>query len=435
MRPEEGGGQAVRQELERVLSRYGLARSERLSRFLRFVVERHLEGRDAELKEPLIATEIYGRKPDYDPKQDSIVRTEAGRLRARLLEYYAGEGSGDALIIELPKGGYAPVFRQQEAVPKIQEAAPKITDAQRNARSKWLWLAAALVGLTVGLAAIGWWRLQHKSTPISLAVLPLEKLTRDSANDYFADGLTDELIRNLSIIDGLAPRSRTSCFAFKGKPRNVREVGKQLGVDYLLEGSVLRAGQQLRINAQLVRVRDDSPSWSGSYGRELTDIFAIQDEISRGIVNTLRLKLGGGRRRYETSVEAYDLYLRGRAQAVRRGGSSIVESIELLEQVIAKDPSFAPAYGRLAADYAVRSVFFPFDDPAAELLKMRAAAEKAIQLDPLLAEAHDALGYIYARDHRWEQSEKSFLHAIALDPNRSITYGQFAALLLLKLRP
>src|SRR5207248_5594943 len=118
---------------------------------------------------------------------------------------------------------------------------------------------------------------------------------------------------NLSIIDGLAVRSQTSSFVFKGKPLNVREAGRQLQADYILEGSVLRDGQQLRINAQLVRVRDDFPLWSGKYDRELTDVFAIQEEISRGIVNSLRLKLGRGRRRYETSVEAYDLYLRARA--------------------------------------------------------------------------------------------------------------------------
>ena len=120
----------------------------------------------------------------------------------------------------------------------------------------------------------------------------MTNLSQDPANDYFADGLTDEIIRNLSIIDGLAVRSQTSSFVFKGKPRNVREAGKQLEADYILEGSVLRAGQQLRINAQLVRVRDDFPLWSGRYDRELTDVFAIQDEISRGIVNSLRLKLG-----------------------------------------------------------------------------------------------------------------------------------------------
>ena len=106
----------ARLQLEKVLASSGFARNERLSRFLRFVVERHLEGKDSELKESLIAIEVFGRRPDYDPKQDSIVRTEAARLRARLAEYYAGEGSGDAMIIELPKGGYAPVFRRRRPI-------------------------------------------------------------------------------------------------------------------------------------------------------------------------------------------------------------------------------------------------------------------------------------------------------------------------------
>ena len=142
----------------------------------------------------------------------------------------------------------------------------------------------------------------------------LTNLSQDPAEEYLADGITDELIRNLSIIDGMAVRSQTSSFVFKGKTQNVRDAGKQLNVDYILEGNTFRAGQQLRINVQLVRVRDDFPMWSGRYDREVTDIVSIQDEVSRGIVNSLRLKLGRGRRRrrYETSVEAYDLYLRAR---------------------------------------------------------------------------------------------------------------------------
>ena len=160
--------------------------------------------------------------------------------------------------------------------------------------------------------------MQHRA-PISIAVLPLENTSHDPANDYFADGLTDELIRNLSIIDGLAVRSRTSSFGLKDKPRNIHDAGRQLQADYILEGSVLRAGQRLRIDVQLVRVRDDFPMWSGRFDRELTDVFAIQDEIALGIVNNLRLKLGGGRRRYETSLEAYDLYLRARALPNQRG--------------------------------------------------------------------------------------------------------------------
>jgi adenylate cyclase len=317
MRPVKDDSQAIREELERILSSSGFARNERLSRFLRFLVERHLEGRDEEIKESLIAVEVFGRKPDYDPRLDSIVRTEAGRLRARLTEYYAAEGSRDPGVIDVPKGGYVPIFR---------EAAAR---EQKSARSRrWMWLTAACATLAVGVAAIGWWGLAQDREPIRIAVLPLENLSQDPTHDYFADGLTNELILDLSIIEGLVVRSQTSSFAFQGTPRNVREMGRQLNVDYILEGSVLRADQRLRINAQLVRVHDDVPLWSGGFDREMTDVFAIQDEISRNVVNQLRLRLGRGRRRYETSVEAYDFYLQGRAISLRRGIFGVLQSIQ-----------------------------------------------------------------------------------------------------------
>lgn len=428
MDPQDRNRQAVRQELERVLSSSGFARNERLSRFLRFLVERHLEGRDDEIKESLIGIEVFGRKPDYDPKLDSIVRTEAGHLRGRLLEYYAGQGSGNPVVIEVPKGGYTPVFRTPEAAHE-----------QRNPFYKRLCLTVALGALAVALTAAASWWIRPTSAPISIAVLPLENLSREPASDYFADGLTDELIRNLSVIEGLAVRSRTSSFAFKGQPRNLREAGKQLEADYILEGSVLREGQRLRINAQLVRVGDDFPLWSGKFDRELTDVFAIQDEISLGIVNNLRLRLGQGRRRYETSVEAYDLYLRAHALWVPVAlfsehdltpAQRFVQSIGLFEQAIAKDPAFSPAYAGLATTYARRSVQFPLDHPPDELVKMRGAAEKAVQLDPLLAEGHAALGMVYAREGQWEQAERNFRRAIEIDPNDSSTYTDYAYWLL-----
>ncbi len=226
-------------------------------------------------------------------------------------------------------------------------------------------------------------------------------------------------------------RSRTSSFAIKGRSRNIRDAARQLQADYILEGSVLRAGPQLRINVQLVRVRDDFPLWSAAYDEELTDVFAIQDKISRGIVNSLRLNLGRGRRRYETSVEAYDLYLHARAlpQRDRIAAKAIVG---LYRQVIAKDASFAPAYAGLSAAYAASS-FQGFHDHTDELTQMRAAAEKAIALDPLLSEAHQAFGMLYARDGQWAQSEKSFRRAIELDPSNSMTYGDLTIVLLLPL--
>jgi TolB-like protein/Tfp pilus assembly protein PilF len=290
-------------------------------------------------------------------------------------------------------------------------------------------IAAGLASLAVVTAAVASWWLLDKNTPIPIAVLPLTNSSQNPADEYVADGLTDEIIRNLSIIDGLAVRSRTSSFSFKGRSPNVREAGKQLGADYILEGSVLRAGQQLRINAQLIRVRDDFPLWSAKFDREFTDVFAIQDEIARGIVNSLRLKLGNGRRRYETSPEAYDLYLRVRALELQRGFSGLSGSVDGFEKVIAKDASFAPAHAGLAAAHAARSGQFRFN-LADEMSRMRMAAEKAIQLDPLLAEAHDALGMVHARGGHWEQSERSFRRAIEIDPSRSESHGHFATYLL-----
>jgi TolB-like protein len=228
----------------------------------------------------VVGVEVFGRKPNYDPRRDPVVRMEAAKLRARLAQYYAGEGATASWVIELPKGGYAPVLR-----PAAQGRSPA-----RVALSRGVILAAALSILIAG----GIWWHAWKREPFTIAVLPLESLSPDPANEPFADGLTGEIIRNLSLIEGISVRSRASSFAFKGKPLKLREAAGQLDVDYVLDGSVSRDGQNLRVNAELVRIRDNFLLWSGCFDRELTDIFAIQDEISSGIVNGLRLKLGPG---------------------------------------------------------------------------------------------------------------------------------------------
>jgi serine/threonine-protein kinase len=425
----EPSSQAVRQQLERILGSPGFSRNERLSSFLRYVVEGHLDGKDAELKESVIAVEVFGRSTDFDSRLDPVVRTEAIRLRARLSDYYLKVGKADSLIIELPKGGYIPRFR--EIIAEQTVTAPTAEPIREPGRRR-LWLKFGLAALAIAIVAGVSWRVQRPRAPIAIAVLPLENSSHDPANDYLADGLTDELIRNLSIIDGLTVRSRTSSFALKGKAANIRDAAEQLHADYILEGSVLRAGQHLRIEVQFVRARDDFPLWSRKFDKALTDVFAIQDEISLEVVNNLRLTLGHGRRRYETSVEAYDLYLHARALPNQRSRPLAIEAARIYQQVIAKDPLFAPAYAGLAGAYAASSAQ-GFDDHTEELTEMRVAAEKAIQIDPLLAEAHDALGMVYARDGQWAQSEKSFRQSIEFEPNNSGTYNDLSNWLLLPL--
>jgi len=422
---------AVRDQLERVLLSTSFARGERVSKLLRFLVECVLEDKQDELKESIIGVEVFGRAPDYNPKVDSTVRTEASRLRARLSRYYATDGSRDEIVIELPKGGYVPSFRRRAATPavprRVLDGGPRSPAAIGRRR---LWLAAGTAGLATVAAAVGVWWISHRNAPIRIAVLPLVNISPDTASDYLADGLTSEIINDLAMIEGLAVRSQTTSFALKGKPRNVRETAIQVNADYLLEGSVLRAGEELRINTQLVRAHDDVPLWSRRFDFKLTDIVLVQDNISRGIVNSLRLRLGRGRRRYETNTEAWDLYLQARASATRLFAGD-QEVIDRFQKVIAKDSSFAPAYAGLAAACAFRSFMgVPRPEQDEQLTNMRTAAERAIELDPLLPEAHCALGAAYARDGKWRQAEQSLRRAIEIGPGLSSAHALLARFVL-----
>jgi serine/threonine-protein kinase len=417
--------------LERVLASPGLARNERMSRFLRVLVVRTLDGKATELKESVIGVEVFGRRPDYDPKVDSIVRTEAARLRTRLVEYYAADGRTDPVAIDVPKGAYVPVFVRHAVTTGPATAA---------IRRRWPLVVGIACGILV-IAGVLAWALLRVTPPVRVAVLPLidhSDHSRNPSDDVFADALTDEIIHNLSVIEGLEVRSRTSSFLLKDRPRDVRTFAQQLQVDYFIEGSVLRDGDRLRVDTQLIRARDDVSLWSGSFDRHVADVFAIQDEISLAIVNNLRLRLGRGRRRYETSVEAYNLYLRGSMlsspihmpnrewRPEERPAERHRASIQAFEEAIAIDRTFAPAYAGLARVYALRSVQFPEEHPADELSKMQAAADKAVALDQLLPDAHHALAMVQARLGEWDAAERSFQRAIELDPNRSSFRSDYA---------
>jgi tetratricopeptide (TPR) repeat protein len=298
---------AIRRQLEEVLKSPGFARNERLSGFLRFVVERHLEGRSQELKESVIGIAVFAREPTYDTKADPVVRTEARRLRTRLREYYEGPGAGDTLVIELPKGGYVPVIRLAAHV--LQGTSREGTPRSPN-RSHLLRLA--LVGAGVIIAAIGLMRLTHWS-----------------------------------------------------------------------EGNL---------------VPDRRPSTA-------------------------------------SVSPAEDLFRRARASEMRPGVRGVEITLDLFQQVIDKDPSFAPAYAGVAAMEAARSAFDRFN-PAERgemIAKGWAAALKAIQLAPRLADSHDALAMMQARQAQWDQAEHSFRYAISIDPRDPLWRYHFAFFLLLPL--
>jgi tetratricopeptide (TPR) repeat protein len=202
----------------------------------------------------------------------------------------------------------------------------------------------------------------------------------------------------------------------------------------VIEGSVSRAGNRLRINVQLVRVDGDVPLWAERFDRELTDTFAIQDEISRTIVNKLRLTVRSGQRRYDVNVDTYTLYLKGRALLIRGGGPDAKAASEVFQQVIRNDPAFAPAYAGLVEAYGLMSYSTLAPGVVETALPlMERAARTALELDELLSEGHAAMGFIYSRHRDWTNAEKSFRHAIDLNPGLTQTYINYWTTTLLPL--
>jgi len=286
--------------------------------------------------------------------------------------------------------------------------------------------AAIVIAILLGSAR----RNGNGSPPNSLpviAVLPFVNLSSEPESDLFVDGLSGEIIRNLSEIDGLQTVSRTSSFYFKGKPRNLRDIGTQLGARLMVEGEVLRSGNHLRVNAKLVQVAGDVPLWAEKYDRELKDVFAVLDEISLAIVNQLRLKLGPGQRRYDTTTDAYVTYLKARALAERAGSDPAKKAIELFEQVTEASPNFAPGHAGLAIAWAFASMNTYFGRPISEAHpRMREAAKRALELDPGLAEAHWAQGWVQARDLDWNAASNAFKRAIQLNPTLTGIYTSYS---------
>jgi TolB-like protein/Tfp pilus assembly protein PilF len=257
------------------------------------------------------------------------------------------------------------------------------------------------------------------SQSVSVAVLPFANLSPEKADEYFADGISEELLNVLAKIPGLRVSARTASFQFKGKDTSAREIGRQLGVGYVVEGSVRKAGSQVRITAQLVKVADGFQAWSETFNRDLKDIFAVQDEIALRVARVLQLRIRGGEKLVAGATRnpaAYEAYLRAR-ETYRGDENSAMEAMRLMQQAVALDPDFALAHGELAEFYvgnanrglAPRDKAFPM---------ARAEAERALALDERTVAAHHALAeyaFHYAWD--WDESDRHMRRALAIDPN------------------
>ena len=300
---------------------------------------------------------------------------------------------------------------------------------QRGLKRAWAPLLAgvAVAGLLVVLLA-GRLRdsLSSRLAPPprieSIAVLPLENLSHDSEQDYFADGMTEELITNLGKIEALRVVSRTSVMQYKGTKKTVPEIAKELNVDTLVEGSVLRTGDRVRITANLLNAKTDRHIWAESYERDLRDVLSLQDELARTIAEEIRIKLTAQEMARlsgspTVSPEAYRLYLQARYHCYKRTLQGFERSIQLFQQALAEDPGYASAYAGLAECYGLLP-FYGGGSSRDVFPKAKAAALKAVELDDSLAEAHAAIGFVLLYgDWDWAGAEKELRRAIELDPS------------------
>ncbi len=367
----------------------------------------------------------------------------------RLREVLGDDADAPRFIETLPRLGYRFIASVVSSAPPEAQAAPHAapsepaqTPPQVLRDRRWLkWLAAGLaVLLAVGAA---WVRRSQDSAPVgirSIAVLPLENLSGDSSQDYFADGITDELITDLAQIHSLRVISRTSVKQFKHTAKKLPEIAAELNVDGIVEGSVLRSGGHVRVTAQLLDARQDRHLWAASFEREMADIMDLQGEVARAIATQVHAEVtpeegANLAKRRPTNPESYDALLTGRFLLNRRNEAAAKKAIGYFQRAVALDSRNAAAWAALGDCYASLGADLGVARPHDVLPATRAAIARALELDPNLAEPHATLAKIKLWfDWDWTGAEHEYRRAIELNPNESSTHREYAHYLQLRKR-
>ena len=363
---------------------------------------------------------------------DGSLATAVSKLRKAL-----GDDESSVLLT-VPRVGYrlgvaVRMIPSAIAAPEAMEPVPP----QAQSRRAWIWIGAVV--LVLALAYIGtykkaWFLGQKKSVPprplTSLAVLPLVNLSGDPGQEYLADGMTEELITELSKIRALRVISRTSVMQYKGVRKALPQIARELNVDAVVEGAVFRSGNQVRITTQVIYAATDTNLWAESYDRDLGDVLNLQKELARQIAREIKITVSPSEEKQlaasaTVNPQAHDLYLKGRFFWNRRTRDALNKAVEYFRQANEIDPNYPQAYAGLADAY-VELVGFGVLDSAEGVPKAKAAALKAIDLDASLAEPHTALGYILAEEWDWTGARKEFERALELDPGYVIGLYQYA---------
>src|SRR5438045_2510405 len=345
--------------------------------------------------------------------------------------------------IHVPMDLYRIVLPWKKSVESTQAALVVGVRARRKSLLSWATAAFFVLAVIGGLV---WWRelkTTAQTTPLvnaaptakSVAVLPFVNMSPDKENEYLSDGVTEDLCTALSQIKGLHVPARTSSFVFKGKTEDIRKIGEQLNVGTVLEGSVSKAGNKLRISAQLVNVADGFHLWAANYDREMTDILDIRSDISRRVVEALKVQLGVSEterlvKKPTETTEAYDSYLLGRYELNKFTEPGFRKAVEHFKHAIELDPSFALANAGLAEAYNMLA-YWNYVAPTAGFPEAKRAAQRALELDPGLAEGHTALAFVhYAYEWLFADADPAFREAIRLNPSSVAARFYFLEFLL-----
>jgi serine/threonine-protein kinase len=364
-------------------------------------VNRTIDGDIDSLKEFSIAMEVFDRTSEYDPNIDAIVRVEARRLRAKLKSYYEeGQGTVDPVLIGLRPGNYVPVFRWLDAQPAKHRE--EIGAAPPPGR-------------------------------ICVAVLPFVNMSPEPEQDYFCDGISEEITNSLTRVSGLNVIARTSAFHFKGANIDVREVGQRLGANLVIEGSVRKAGEQLRITAQAIQTESGHHIWSETFRRELQDVFAIQEEIAQAVADLLRLhvpEVEGPVRPSPPNLDAYTAYLQARFLIHQQSPEALQAAMGQLRKLVEVYPDYALAYSDMAAANGLLALFGAVSGREV-YPEVKANAERGYALAPESGETCTVLGGLRAWfEYRWDEADGIYDRALRLQPSHARAH-MFRAMALL----
>jgi serine/threonine-protein kinase len=380
-------------QLDRILSSKGFRRADRLKRFLTFTVNETIAGHGEQLKEFVIGVEVFDKGPKFDPRSDPIVRVQARRLRAQLSHYYSEEGQNDETLIELPKGGYTPIFRPSRGV--LAKQSPASAPMSRN----------------------------------TILLMPFSDHSAAGDQKYFCDGLSQEIVHTLTGLNAIRLVVWSRQDGDGGA--DPREAAARDNAAIILTGSVRHAGGEARIVANLVDAVSGCSLWSASFDRKMENIFAVQEEIARAVADRLRTEIEGagspkGERRPAGNLAAHNLCVQGSYHLNQRTEEGLRKALEFFEKAVAEDAQSALAYSGLSDAYGLLG-HYGLMPPAEVWTKTASHAAWAVRLDEKSAEAHTSLAHVKStQDWDWAGAEAEFLRAIGLDPGYPTAHHWFA---------